>query len=355
VDRLGALTAFVRAAEARSFTEAGRQLSVSSSAIGKAIARLEDRLGVRLFHRSTRSVSLTPEGTMFLESCRRIFSEIENIELEFAQTKGAPRGKLRVSLPMGGTLMIPSINQFMSKFPEVELDLDFTDFLVDIIHDRFDVVIRTGNPTDSRLVAKTLGTYTLEAVGSPGYFKRAGMPQIPLDLLGHDCLHHKYPTSGKLQRWPFKPTSSGAEIDLPIKAAVNAIEPLIAMAEHGLGIACLPDFAVRRQVAEGTLVRVLGDHMEFSGAFRAVWPSSRQMSPKLHVFVDFMAENLFTTPIARLDQRKTEAASAPAILQLPARPGRDKATRRQATSRNWILFHDFGFQPAAAAPNHPTA
>jgi DNA-binding transcriptional LysR family regulator len=328
MDSLGALNAFVRAAEARSFTDAGRQLSLSSSAIGKAVARLEERLGVRLFHRSTRSVSLTPEGTVFLESCRRIFSEIESVEMEFAQTKGAPRGKLRVSLPMVGMLMMPSINQFMIEYPEVELDIDFTDLLVDVIHGGFDVVIRTGEPADSRLMAKTLGGYTLEAVGSPAYFQRKGMPQTPIDLLEHDCLHHKYPTNGKLQRWPFKPSDNGGELDLPLKAAVSTVEPLIAMAEQGLGIACVPDFAVRRQIADGSLVRILADHMEFSGAFRAVWPSSRQMSPKLRVFVDFMAENLFGKSSGRpVKQENDEAADGHAV---PGRGTRQPSKRTAA-------------------------
>jgi DNA-binding transcriptional LysR family regulator len=334
MDSLGALNAFVRAAEARSFTDAGRQLSLSSSAIGKAVARLEDRLGVRLFHRSTRSVSLTPEGTLFLESCRRIFSEIENVESEFAQTKGAPRGKLRVSLPMIGMLMMPSITQFMIEYPSVELDIDFTDLLVDVIHGGFDVVIRTGIAADSRLMAKPLGNYTLIAVGSPAYFQRAGMPQAPLDLLQHECLHHRYPTSGKLQRWPFKPTDNGAEIDLPIKAAVSTIEPLIAMAEQGLGIACVPDFAVRHQIDDGTLVRVLADHMEFSGAFRAVWPSSRQMSPKLRVFVDFMAENLFTKVPARAAKPGVGINDAPVAAKNSARTTSDKPMKRKAANRS---------------------
>jgi DNA-binding transcriptional LysR family regulator len=329
MDSLGALNAFVRAAEARSFTDAGRQLSLSSSAIGKAVARLEDRLGVRLFHRSTRSVSLTPEGTVFLESCRRIFSEIENVELEFARTKGAPRGKLRISLPMVGMLMMPSINQFMSEYPMVDLDIDFTDLLVDVIHGGFDVVIRTGEPADSRLMAKTLGSYTLEAVGSPAYFQRAGTPQTPVDLLEHSCLHHKYPTSGKLQRWPFKPTDNGGEIELPIKAAVSTIEPLVAMAEQGLGIACVPDFAVRRQVAEGTLVRVLADHLEFSGAFRAVWPSSRQVSPKLRAFIDFMAENLFAKPSVRPGKPTDVSPPADEMAVASMHIGRDKSPKRR--------------------------
>jgi Bacterial regulatory helix-turn-helix protein, lysR family len=121
---LGSLNAFVQAAEARNFTVAGRQLGVSSSAIGKAVSRMEERLGVRLFHRSTRSITLTAEGALFLERCRRIFSEIEAAELELSQMQEAPRGTLRVSLPLVGMLMMPSLVAFMRTYPEITLDLD---------------------------------------------------------------------------------------------------------------------------------------------------------------------------------------------------------------------------------------
>jgi DNA-binding transcriptional LysR family regulator len=140
MDSLGSLNAFVQAAESRSFTIAGRQLGVSSSAIGKAVARMEERLGVRLFHRSTRSVTLTAEGTLFLERCRRIFSEIEAAELELSQTHEAPRGTLRVSLPLAGMLMMPTLVAFMRAYPEIMLDLDFSDRVVDVIEEGFDAV-----------------------------------------------------------------------------------------------------------------------------------------------------------------------------------------------------------------------
>ena len=296
MDSLGALTAFVRAAETRSFTDAGRQLGVSSSAIGKAVARLEERLGVRLFHRSTRSITLTQEGKLFLESSRRIFAEFEAVEQEFAQTKGAPRGKLRVSLPLIGMLMMPALGQFMHAYPDIELDMDFTDHLVDVIDGGYDVVVRTGEASDSRLMARTLGTYRLEVIGAPAYFARAGMPRTPEDLAAHACLHHRYPTTGKLQKWPFAKSSPGADVALPVSASVSTIEPLIALAELGLGLICVPDFAVRRQIADGSLVTVLGDHIDHRGMFRAVWPSSRYISPKLRVFITFLAENLFPQP-----------------------------------------------------------
>ncbi|WP_394827667.1 LysR family transcriptional regulator [Pendulispora albinea] len=304
MDSLGALNAFVQAAEARSFTEAGRQLGVSSSAIGKAIARLEERLRVRLFHRSTRTITLTPEGALFLERCRRIFSEVEAAELELAQTQGAPRGKLRVSMPLAGMLMMPALSAFMRAYPDVELDVDFSDRFVDIIEEGFDAVVRAGEIDDSRLMNRTLGIFRLKLVGSPDYFARRGTPQKPDDLRSHACLLHRYATSGKFERWPLRRGRRDVDLELPATAVVNTIEPLIAMAEQGLGIACLPDFGVRRQLEAGTLVTVLDPYVHHEGIFRMLWPSSRYLSPKLRVFVDFMAERLFATE-SELDGRKT--------------------------------------------------
>jgi DNA-binding transcriptional LysR family regulator len=318
LDSLGALSAFVRAAETRSFTEAGRQLGVSSSAIGKAVARLEDRLGVRLLHRSTRSITLTAEGKVFLESCRRIFSEIETVELEFAQSKGTPKGKLKVSLPHV-EILIPALSRFIRAYPAIELDMDFTDHLVDVIEDGYDVVLRTGDGADSRLVARTLGTYRLEVVGSLVYFAKAGLPSTPDDLAGHSCLHHKFPTTGKLQRWPFLRTASGTGISLPVTAASSTVEPLVALAEDGHGIACVPDFAIRKQIADGSLMVVLSEYIEQAKPMRAVWLSSRYLSPKVKVFVDFMADHLFR-PMSPAPKRRT--------------PGRATVTARQSRSQN---------------------
>jgi DNA-binding transcriptional LysR family regulator len=293
MDSLGPLNAFVQAADTRSFTTAGRQLGVSSSAIGKAITRLEERLGVRLFHRSTRTITLTPEGACFLERCRRILCEIEAAELELAQTQGAPRGRLRVSLPLVSMLMMPALTAFMRAYPAIELDLDFTDRLVDVIDEGFDAVVRAGEVSDSRLMTRNLGMFRLMLVGAPGYFAQRGTPEVPADLTSHACLHHRFATTARLERWPLRRGPGEAEIDLPVTAVANTIEPLIAMAEQGLGIACLPDFAIRRQLADGTLVAVLGPHTPHSSVFRMLWPSSRYLSPKLRVFVDFMALRLF--------------------------------------------------------------
>jgi DNA-binding transcriptional LysR family regulator len=292
MDSLGSLNAFVRAAETRSFTVAGRQLGVSSSAIGKSVARMEERLGVRLFHRSTRSITLTAEGALFLDRCRRIFSEIEAAELELSQTHEAPRGTLRVGLPLVGMLMIPTLAAFMRTYPEIMLDLDFSDRIIDVIEEGFDAVVRFADAGDTRLMSRALGTYRRRLVAAPAYLAAKGVPKTPDDLKAHACLHHRFPTSRRFEQWPLPPEQAGVEIELPKTAVASTLEPLIYMAEQGLGIAYLPDFAIGRQLREGLLVTVLYDYTDRSGPLRVLWPSSRHLAPKLRAFVDFLAANL---------------------------------------------------------------
>jgi DNA-binding transcriptional LysR family regulator len=293
MDSLGSLNAFVQAAEARSFTIAGRQLGVSSSAIGKAVARMEERLGVRLFHRSTRSIALTAEGALFLERCRRIFAEIEAGELELSQTHAAPRGTLRVSLSsLAGMLMMPTLVAFMRAYPEIRLDLDFSDRVVDVIEEGFDAVVRFADVGDSRLMSRALGMYRRRLVAAPAYLAAKGVPLTPHDLKAHACLHHRFPTSKRFERWPLGPEHAGIESELPRTAVSSSLEPLIYMAEQGVGIAYLPDFAITRQLREGLLVTVLDNCTDRSGPLRVLWPSSRHLAPKLRVFVDFLAANL---------------------------------------------------------------
>lgn len=296
MEHLGALNAFVQTAETGSFTAAGRKLGISSSAVGKAVARLEERLAVRLFHRSTRSLMLTVEGAMFLDRCRRIFCEFEAAEQELAQTKEAPRGKLRVSLPLIGMLMMPAVMAFMRSYPEIELDLDFTDRLVDVIEDGFDAVIRTGEARDSRLMMRRAGAFSHRIVASPDYLAAHGTPLEPEDLASHACYHHKYPSTGKLERWPLARDGIDLDLDLPVALVASTLEPQICLAEEGFGLACLPYFAVRRQLARGTLVSVLDSYVRDVGAFHILWPASRHPSPKISAFVSFMAENLLRDP-----------------------------------------------------------
>ena len=293
MDRFTALNTFVEAAETRSFTVAGRKLGISSSAVGKAIARLEERLGVRLFHRSTRSIALTPEGELFLARCQRILGEVEAAELELAENAGAPRGRLKISLPLIGMLLMPAIGGFAEAYPEIELDLDFSDRLVDVIEEGFDAVMRTGSATDSQLMTRTLGNYSYVIVGSPDYLARRGTPSAPEDLLSHACLHHRWTMTGKLERWALSRDGADLDLDLPVTATANTMEPLIDMVERGLGLAYVPLFTVRRKVDQGLIATTLDRFTAQVGVFQILWPSGRQRAPKVKALVDYMARHLF--------------------------------------------------------------
>ncbi|CAI2076857.1 LysR family transcriptional regulator [Serratia marcescens] len=292
MESLGSLDVFVRVSESRSFTAAGQQLGISASAVSKTIARLEERLSVRLFHRSTRTVNLTPEGALFLERCRRILSEVKEAEAELLQTRGTPQGKLRISLPSLGTLFMPKLGDFKRRYPEIELDIDYSDRLVDVIEEGFDAVIRSGTPSDSRLVARRLGTCRKVFVGAPGYFSKVGMPRKPEDLTSHARLHYRFPSTGKLDVWPLGDKTEMIP-ERPASMVTNTLDPQVCFAEQGLGIAYLPEIAVRRQLEQGSLVTVLDDYDHENMVFHVLWPSGRHLSVKIRLFVDFVTSHLF--------------------------------------------------------------
>lgn len=293
MDSLNGFVVFVQVAETRSFVAAGRLLGVSASAVGKSVARLEEKLGVRLFHRSTRSVTLTAEGTLFLERSRRILAEIEAAQLELSQASAMPRGRLRVSLPLVSSLLLPVLGEFMRQYPDIELDLDFTDRLVEVIEEGFDAVVRTGDLTDSCLSARRLGAFRSMLVASPDYLARRGTPKIPVDLLQHSCLHYRFPHSGKLETWALRRAADEPELPLPTSMICNDIETRVCFALQGLGIAFLPDFAIRAPLADGRLRAVLTDHVERTGVFHVLWPASKHPSPKVRALVDFLCARVF--------------------------------------------------------------
>lgn len=293
MDSLSGFVVFNRVAETRSFVAAGQSLGISASAVGKRVARLESRLGVRLFHRSTRSITLTAEGMLFLERSRRILAEIEATEQELSQASETPSGRLRISLPQVTGLVMPALADFMALYPQIELDLEFTDRMVDIVGEGFDVVMRGGQPQDSRLNAKFLGHFQHCLVASPAYLEERGTPMHPRDLARHTCLHYRFPSNGKLETWPLRQDHPEQAYDIPISMVCNHVETRICFAINNRGITCLPNFAVRRELTAGTLVSVLDDFIERRGSFYLLWPSGRQVPPKLRVFIDFMLERVF--------------------------------------------------------------
>ncbi|HFL1974886.1 TPA: LysR family transcriptional regulator [Stenotrophomonas maltophilia] len=296
LDNLANLQTFVHAADTRSFVETGRLQGISASAAGKCVARLEQALGVRLFHRSTRSITLTAEGQLFLARCRRILDERDAARTELAQPHATPRGTLRIGLPLVGDLTLPLMAEFMAAYPDIRLDLDFSDRLVDVIEEGFDAVLRVGEPSDSRMNARRLGVFPRRIVASPAYLQRRGTPRTPADLLQHTLLHYRFPSTGKLELWPIHWPDHETPQELPVHMVANTIEARVALALRDIGLAFVPVHSVRDALADSRLVTVLDEHVHSCGIFHLLWPSGRHVLPKLRVFIDFVSARLETVP-----------------------------------------------------------
>jgi DNA-binding transcriptional LysR family regulator len=294
MESLSGIVSFVQAAERLSFVAAGRALGISASAVGKNIARLEESVGVRLFHRTTRRISLTEEGARFHERCRRILDDLHDAEAMLSDTTRIPRGRLRVSVPtIGYRFLLPAIPAFRRRYPDIELDIDFNDRLVDVVEEGLDAVIRSGALTDSRLMSRRLGPFSFVLCASLSYLDQHGIPQSPSDLETHDCLRFRFPTSGKLQIWQLADAAGVDPFRRPSPLTCNNMEALRAAAIAGLGIAYMPDFLAREAVDAGLLRTVLGAHLADPGQFSILWPSNRLVSPRLRVFIDHMAQSIF--------------------------------------------------------------
>ena len=288
------IAAFVHAAEQQSYVAAARITGGSPSAIGKAVARLEARLGVRLFNRTTRTMSLTEEGGVFYERCKRILDELGDAEATLLRSRERPEGRLRVSLPhiVGHSLFMPILPAFTRAFPWIELDIDFEDRVVDLVAEGVDVVVRSGELADTGLIARLLGQQHFVVCASPGYLTRYGLPATPAELSGHACIHFKYPSSGRIAPWSFQPPHE--RLLLPRNLVFNNTDAGLRAAKDGLGLSHLPVYVAEPSIRDGTLRPVLTAFMQPFGSLSLVWPSNRQLSPKVRAFVDFMVDNLVT-------------------------------------------------------------
>jgi DNA-binding transcriptional LysR family regulator len=296
MDRLTGLMAFVRTADLGSFVAAGRLLGLSPSAVGKAVTKLESQLGVRLFQRSTRSLRLTEEGRAFHERCRNILDDLDDAQETLLRTRENPRGRVRVSAPIiAYHLLLPVLPEFLSLYPEIELDLDFTDRIVELIDEGVDVGIRSGQLPDSRIMVRVLRPFQLLLCASPAYLERQGKPTCPRDLSGHVGIGFRYPNSGKVQDWPLILPPGEPEVRVRHILTCNNMEALCGAVLRGLGIGCMPDFLAAASLKSGELVPLLVDHLDAPGQFNLIWPSSRHLSPKVRVFVDFISTRLFSS------------------------------------------------------------
>ncbi|WP_087686652.1 LysR family transcriptional regulator [Pandoraea sp. PE-S2R-1] len=332
-DRLSGISAFVAAVDAGSFAGAAERLHLTRSAVAKRIARLEARLGVRLFHRTTRSQHLTDEGETFYQRCIKVLSELSEAEDELSAGTQSPMGKLRVTMPVqiGRQCIAPVLLAMAKAHPQLRLEMAFSDRRVDLIEEGYDLAVRSGRLDDTPgLKARSLGEQTMILCASPGYLAEFGTPRTFADLADHERL--MYGRGGNLYEWPaFVPCATpgasrpdglidtdagadagaGADVDTgaitrspanrtsagfrrgrTARFVLDDLVALVTAAEQGLGVVCIPHWVAALPLSHGTLVRLMPDTRSAGTPLHLVWPDTRHPSPKLRAAIDALVSAL---------------------------------------------------------------
>jgi len=287
---LDGVAVFVETINAGSFTAAAHALGHSTSYVSKTITRLEKRLGSRLLNRTTRTLSLTDAGRAYFDRCDQIVIDAENAERSINQLQEKPSGLLRINAPVsfGSKYLLDVFAQFMHRYPEVKLEIEFNDRLIDVVAEGYDVVIRVGEIKDSNLVARKFTSSHSVVVASPDYLKRKGCPQQAEDLVNHDCVAYSLlPTP---TQWVFYKDGLRSSTTVEPRAMCNSAEIEVAMVLQGIGITCLPLFTCEKEVANGKLQIILDDYDRLQYDIFAVYPHRQYLTAKVRVFVDFLVE-----------------------------------------------------------------
>lgn len=292
LDRLTGLLAFARAGALGSYTAAARSLGISPSAVSKSVQRLERQLGLPLFTRTTRSLTLTPEGREMHEQALRLLNDAEEIEQIALRARAEPSGTLRVaaSLPIGIHVIAPKLAEFRARHPKVSVDLRLEDQFVDLVEDGIDVAVRIGELADSRLLSRRMAAHRLCAFASPAYLERCGTPMHPDELASHDIVNLRYRSTGQTLRWPFDVNGRRVEMLPRANIITDVSEAVLAAVIGGGGIGLLAYFMGAPHVARGELVPVLTEFGVERDNITAVWPESRRTNPAVRAFVDWLAE-----------------------------------------------------------------
>ena len=298
LDRLTGLIAFARAGSLGSYTAAARALGVSPSAVSKSVQRLEQHFGLRLFSRTTRSLTLTPEGRDLHERALRLLREAEAIEQAAVAARSEPAGILKITapLPIGVHILAPALPRFRELYPRLAIDLRLGDPFVDLIEEGIDIAVRVGDLADSRLISRALAPHNVCAFASPDYLARRGTPQHPADLNGHDCVNFRFQSSGQALRWSFRLGDRTLEM-VPDAAITTDVSDAVAAAmAAGSGIGISPTFVAAHYVERGLLVPLLRDYFVPRSAITALWPESRRTNPNVKAFIGFLTE-IFPTDL----------------------------------------------------------
>lgn len=294
MDKLQAMEVFVRVVETGGITRAADSLHMPKATAATLIQKLEAALGVKLLNRTTRHVSVTPDGAAYYERCVSILAEVRETEELLGKQQSTPRGRVRVDVPtlMARSVFVPALPQFFERYPQIELALASNERRADLIEEGIDCAVWSGEIEESSLVARRVGFLYFATCAAPSYIAAHGQPRHPDDLARHRCINHFSPHSGKTVDWVFSKDGTRVQTSLHGNIALEDENSYVAAAEAGLGIAQIPAFVLKEAMERGTLELVLGDWFPDPSPLYVVYPQNRHLSNKVRVFVDWVAELL---------------------------------------------------------------
>jgi|SRR5579872_3062532 len=291
MDKLQAMELFVRVVETGGVTRGADSLGIPRATATTLLQRLEAGLGVRLLNRTTRRVSVTPDGAAYYERCIAILTQVRETEEALGKQHATPRGRLRVNVPtlMARSVFVPALPEFFARYPEIELALACSERRADLIEEGIDCAIWNGEIEESSYVARRVGFLYFATCAAPSYLALHGRPQHPDDLQQHRCINHFSPRTGKVTDWIFSKGELRVQTSLRGYIALEDENSYVAAAEAGLGVAQIPAFLLKESMERGSLELLLGDWFPEPAPLFVVYPQQRQLSSRVRVFVDWVA------------------------------------------------------------------
>lgn len=291
MDRIDLFRVFTRVVECASFTRAADTLGLPRSTVSAAIIELEGRVGARLLHRTTRKVSPTQDGAALYERCLRLIADAEETENLFRQASVGPRGRLTIDVPgrIGRLIIAPALPEFLTLYPQLDVELRVTDRAVNLVEESVDCVLRVGILSDSGLVARKIGDLPLINVASPAYLAKYGTPQQPADLGAHLAVNYASPSTGRIEEWEWVEEGNGVRT-MPVRGRVivNSAEGYIACCLAGVGLIQVPGYDVKGHLNRGELVEVMPNHRAEPLPMTLLYPHRQHLSVRLQVFADWL-------------------------------------------------------------------
>ncbi|HTJ96002.1 MAG TPA: LysR family transcriptional regulator [Rhodocyclaceae bacterium] len=290
---LGSIELFCLAAELGSFTAAAAMAGVTPAAVSRSVSRLEQRLGARLFVRTTRQIKLTDGGQAYFAQCRQALTQLVDAESEVTGKQSAPVGQIRISLPVpyAHYRVLPLLPEFRRRYPEVTIETNISNRNIDFVAEGYDLAIRGRLPEDSNLISRKLGDSPLTIVATPEYLKRAGTPKTPEDLAKHDCIQFELPSSGRDIPWLLR--QKGEIIEVPTQGGYRVSDEYLSavtLARNGAGLFQTYRYIVEADLHAGNLVEVLQPYAGASRPFTLLYPHGRHLPLRVRVFIDFLID-----------------------------------------------------------------